>query len=215
MKGICTAFAILMIAACAFFFQQQAPLVIKWINNLGIIAPFFFLILYCFATLLFLPTMVLTLAGGAIFGPVLGTLFSLMGATIGASCAFLISRYLIFDRLKVKSNVRMQKMIKGVEHKGWQFVALLRIVPIIPFNIVNYGLGLTRIKFSHYLLTTLIFLIPTEIISTYCGYAGMDMLINTGLIYKRFALVAFLLLTAAFIFIKLRKKLYPAIHQNS
>ncbi|WP_237758276.1 TVP38/TMEM64 family protein [Legionella londiniensis] len=191
---------------CVFFFQQKAFLIIHWINNLGIVAPIFFLFLYCFATLFFLPTMVLTLAGGAIFGPVLGTFFNLLGATIGAGCAFCISRYLIFDWLKTKENARISKLIKGVENRGWQFVALLRIVPIIPFNIVNYGLGLTGIKFSHYMLTTVIFLIPTEIISTYCGYAGMDMLINTGLLYKRFSLLAFLILSFILIVIQFWKK---------
>jgi uncharacterized membrane protein YdjX (TVP38/TMEM64 family) len=53
---------------------------------------------------------------------------------------------------------------------------MLRLVPIIPFNLVNYGLGITRIKFSHYIITTFFFLMPTEIVYTYCGHAGLDAL---------------------------------------
>lgn len=176
MKGRCIALAFGAIIVCAFFFQQNAPSIINWINTLGLMAPVFFLILYCFATLLFFPTMILTLAGGAIFGPVVGTIINLLGATFGAACAFCISRYLLSGWFQPNKDNRFNKLIAGVECKGWQFVALLRVIPIIPFNIVNYGLGLTRIKFSHYLITTAIFLFPMEIISTYCGYASMDML---------------------------------------
>ncbi|AHE67913.1 TVP38/TMEM64 family protein [Legionella oakridgensis] len=189
MKGLCIAFAIAAFAVCASIFQQNVSSLIHWINTLGFIAPIIFLLLYCFATLFFLPTMILTLAGGALFGPVLGILFNLIGATLGASCAFFISRHLVFDWIVSKQNKRINKLIAGVERWGWQFVALLRIVPVIPFNLVNYGLGLTRIKFSHYLITTIIFLIPTEIVSTYCGYASMDAFIHSGEVYKRISLI--------------------------
>ena len=176
--------AIAIIAVCALLFQHNAPAIIEWTNTLGFIAPIFFLLLYCLATILLLPTMVLTLAGGALFGPIIGTLFNLMGATLGAASAFCISRYLVSDWLASKDNIRLTKLIAGVEGRGWQFVALLRLVPVIPFNLVNYGLGITRIKFSHYLITTVIFLIPAEIIFTYCGYAGMDILIHPQGFYK-------------------------------
>ncbi len=179
MKGRCIAFAFGAIIVCVLFFQQNATVIIDWINTLGLMAPVFFLILYCVATLLFFPTMILTLAGGAIFGPIVGTIINLLGATLGAACAFCISRYLLSGWFQANKGARFNKLIAGVESRGWQFVALLRIVPIIPFNIVNYGLGLTRIKFSHYLITTLIFLFPMEIISTYFGYASMDILTSS------------------------------------
>lgn len=192
MKKLCFALAIAAIAVCACLFQHNAPIIIDWINTLGILAPIFFLLLYCLATILFLPTMILTLAGGALFGPILGTLFNLLGATIGAACAFCISRYMVFDWLAAKKNVRINNLIAGVERRGWQFVALLRLVPIIPFNLVNYGLGVTRIKFKHYFLTTIIFLLPAEILFTYCGYAGMDILTHHRAFYKGTSLILWL-----------------------
>ncbi|WP_133128934.1 TVP38/TMEM64 family protein [Legionella nagasakiensis] len=205
MKGLCIALAIAALAVCASIFQQNIPIIIHWIDKLGFIAPLIFLLLYCFATLSFLPTMVLTLAGGILFGPILGTLFNLIGATLGASCAFFISRHFAFDWLANKQNKPINKLITGVERWGWQFIALLRIVPIVPFSLVNYGLGLTRIKFSHYFMTTIIFLIPTEIVSTYCGYAGMDMLIHSGELYKRISLFFLVSLGVLLILFRVRQ----------
>lgn len=165
-----------VLIASAIIFQEKAPIILSSIKGLGWLAPILFLLIYCLATILLLPTMVLTLAGGALFGPLLGTLFNLIGATLGAACAFCISRHLAIDWLAAKRGPKLNKLISGVERGGWQFVALLRLVPIVPFNLVNYGLGITQIKFSHYILTTFIFLTPAEIIYTYCGHAGMDAL---------------------------------------
>ncbi|WP_233579561.1 TVP38/TMEM64 family protein [Legionella septentrionalis] len=143
-----------------------------------------FLVLYCFATIFFLPTMMLTLAGGAIFGPFLGIIYNLLGATLGAACAFCISRHLVSDKLIGINQKRINKFILGVEERGWQFVAILRLLPVVPFSLVNYGLGLTRIKFTQYMWATVIFLIPLEIIYTYCGHLGMTLMTHSSSIYR-------------------------------
>jgi uncharacterized membrane protein YdjX (TVP38/TMEM64 family) len=128
--------------------------------------------------------MVLTLAGGAIFGPIMGTVFNLIGATCGAAFSFLITRHLVYDWFSKKRGPRLKKLIAGVEQKGWMFVAFLRLFPIIPFNLVNYGMGLTAIPFKLYLITTAFFLIPAEIIYTYFGYAGRHVLTQPGQFYR-------------------------------
>ncbi|MCX7118047.1 MAG: VTT domain-containing protein [Legionellales bacterium] len=176
MKALSLALVAITMVVCAFFFQRHATAIFTWIDTLGFLAPIFFLILYCLASLLFLPTLILTFAGGALFGPIVGTFLNLLGATIGATSAFCISRFIIFDRLSHHKNMRFNPLMLGVEKRGWQFVALLRLIPILPFHLVNYGLGITRIKFSHYFITTVIFLLPAELVFTYCGYAGMDVL---------------------------------------
>lgn len=188
MKKICFALTIAIFAICAYFFQQNAPAILSWINTLGPLAPVFFLFLYCLASTLFLPTLALTLAGGAIFGPIAGVIINLLGATIGAICSFCISRYMIFDWVAAKNNQRINNLIEGVEHQGWQFVAVLRLMPV-PFSLVNYGLGVTRIKFSHFVIATAIFLIPVEVVFTYCGYAGMDLLTHPQDLYKGTSIV--------------------------
>lgn len=202
MKRRCIVLAIGAIFICAFYFQQNATSIINWVNTLGLLAPIFFLFIYCLATCLFFPTMILTLAGGAIFGPVIGTIMNLLGATIGAVCAFGISRYLLSSWWQTRDDSRMAKLIHGVEYRGWQFVALLRIVPIIPFNLVNYGLGLTRIKFSHYVLTTMIFLLPIEIISTYFGYASMDLLSHSDALFNYTSWIILAVLATCLLLIK-------------
>lgn len=183
-KTICLIFAIAALILCALSFQKHSPEIIEWINELGWLAPVLFLVLYCLASLMFLPTMVLTLAGGAIFGPVIGTILNLIGATFGAAFSFLITRHLMYDWFSKKRGEKLNKLIAGVDQKGWVFVAFLRLFPIIPFNLVNYGLGVTGIKFRLYIITTFIFLIPAEIIYTYFGYAGMDALSRPDHFYR-------------------------------
>ena len=177
-------FTLSALVTCALVFQKHSMEVVDWLNGLGWLAPVLFIIIYTLATVLLLPTMVLTLAGGAIFGPIIGTVLNLTGATIGAAFAFLITRHLIYDWFSKKRGEKVNKLIAGVDQKGWMFVAFLRLFPIIPFNLVNYGLGITGIKFRLYLITTFIFLIPAEIIYTYFGYAGMDALSNPENIYR-------------------------------
>jgi uncharacterized membrane protein YdjX (TVP38/TMEM64 family) len=184
--------ALAIFCAIAFIFQQHSIEIIAWIEHLGWLAPVLFLIIYCLATIMLLPTMVITLAGGAIFGPLFGTVLNLFGATLGAICSFLITRHLIYNWFFRKKGTKLSKLIHEVDQKGWMFIALLRLFPIIPFNLVNYGLGVTGIKFRTYLITTFIFLIPPEIIYTYFGYAGMDMLLkhrNSGIIVSGLAII--------------------------
>jgi uncharacterized membrane protein YdjX (TVP38/TMEM64 family) len=176
----------ILFCVCAYSFCNHTEAVINWIESIGLLAPFFFLLVYGAATMFFLPTMVLTLAGGAIFGPTLGVFYNLFGATLGATCAFAFSRYWLSKKFKGKNNIRYRKLIQGVEHRGWPFVAVLRLLPIIPFSIVNYGLGLTNIKFKHYIVTTFIFLIPAEIFYTYCGYIGLDVFLKSAESVKHF-----------------------------
>jgi uncharacterized membrane protein YdjX (TVP38/TMEM64 family) len=183
-KITCSILTLCTLIFLAWATHQYAPEIIAWINKLGWLGPILFLITYCLATILLLPTMILTLAGGAIFGPVFGTILNLFGATLGAACAFLITRHLLYDWFNQKKGDKLNRLINGVEKRGWLFIALLRLFPIIPFNLVNYGLGITNIKFSLYLILTFIFLIPAEIIYTSFGYAGMDVLSHSGTIYK-------------------------------
>ncbi len=178
MKKFYLLLMLILFSIGAYFFKQNALTILDWSKTLGPFAPVFFLLLYCLATVFFVPTVFLTLAGGALFGPVIGTLLNLLGACLGAACAFCISRYFVFDWLAMKNFSRINQLVAGAERQGWRFVALLRLFPIIPFHLVNYGLGVTRIPFSHYFIATSIFLIPTEILFTYCGYAGMDFMIH-------------------------------------
>ncbi|WP_392538940.1 TVP38/TMEM64 family protein [Legionella sp. 227] len=183
-KTIFIVLALVFLITTAFFFQKYSSEIINWVDHLGWLAPLLFLIIYCFATIMFLPTMVITLAGGALFGPFFGTLLNLLGATSGAAFSFLITRHLVYDWFSQRKGKRLKKLVSAVDQRGWMIVAILRLFPIVPFNLVNYGLGITAIKFRPYLITTFLFLIPAEIVYTYFGYAGMEALLKQGAFYK-------------------------------
>jgi uncharacterized membrane protein YdjX (TVP38/TMEM64 family)/rhodanese-related sulfurtransferase len=155
------------------------------------------MLVYALAAVLFLPGSVLTLAGGALFGPVLGTFYNLTGATLGATLAFLIARYLASDWVAKKAGGRVKQLINGVEGEGWRFVAFVRLVPLFPFNLLNYALGLTRLKFSHYLIATYVFMLPGAIAYTYLGYAGREAVAGgEGMIQKGLLALALLAVVA-------------------
>lgn len=147
-----------------------------WLSGFGILAPLAYLVFYAAGTVAFLPGALFALAGGALFGPVWGALLNLVGATIGASFAFLIARYLAGDWVAARTGGRMKRLIEGVEAEGWRFVAFVRLVPLFPFNLTNYALGLTRISFRSYAITSFISMAPGAIAYTWLGHAGREAL---------------------------------------
>lgn len=143
-----------------------------WLHGLGVWAPVAFVALYVIGTVLLFPAALLSLAGGAIFGPVWGAVVDLIGATLGAAAAFLVARYLAADWVAARLSGKLARLVAGVEAEGWRFVALMRLVPLIPFNLLNYALGLTRIGFLPYVLASAVCMIPGAIAYTWLGYAG-------------------------------------------
>lgn len=171
----------------AIFYREQfdATALENWVKDAGSAGPIVFMLIYAIGTVFFLPGSVLTLAGGALFGPVLGTFYNLTAATIGAMISFIAARYLAHDWVEKKTGGRMKQLKQGVEGEGWKFVAFVRLVPLFPFNLLNYALGLTKIKFSHYSISTYIFMLPGAIAYTYLGYASREAIAGgDGLIQK-------------------------------
>ncbi len=144
------------------------------VRSFGPWVPAAFVAAWAVFAVLLLPGAVLGLAGGALFGPVWGTAWNLLGATLGATLAFLAARYIASDWVARVSGGRLKRLIEGVEAEGWRFVAFTRLVPLFPFNLLNYALGLTRIRLSHYVITTLVCMLPGTVAYTYLGYAGRE-----------------------------------------
>ena len=142
------------------------------LENLGPLAPIAFVAAYAIATLFCFPGSLLTLAGGALFGPVCGAVYNLLGATLGSAMSFLASLYLFADLVASRSGDRLRPVLAGVAAEGWRFVALIRLVPLFPFNFANFALGLSRIRFLPYLAATAVCMIPGAIAWTYLGHAG-------------------------------------------
>ena len=168
------ALALLSAAAWVFFHRQalEGGQLEAWIAAQGPLAPVLFVLAYAVGTVVLVPGSLMTLAGGAIFGPLGGTALNLAGATLGATLAFLVARYLAADAVARASGTRLRHLIRGVETEGWRFVALVRLVPLFPFNLLNYALGLTGIRFAHYVLASAVCMVPGALAYTYLGHAG-------------------------------------------
>ena len=198
------------IAAAWYWRDSLSPEALNdWLAQLGWIAPLVFIAGYAIATVFFLPGIVFTLAGGALFGPVFGVAYSLTGATIGATLAFLTARYLASDWVARQSGRLLRQLVDGVEAEGWRFVAFTRLVPLFPFNLLNYALGLTRIPLTHYVITTIIFMAPGCAAYTYLGYAGREIAVGGEAIIRKGLLALALVATIAFV-----SRIYLRIRQR-
>jgi uncharacterized membrane protein YdjX (TVP38/TMEM64 family) len=162
--------------------------------------------------MLWLPGAVFTLAGGALFGPIWGTLYSLTGATLGATAAFALARTFASGWVARRAGGWTRQLIEGVEQEGWRFVAFVRLVPLFPFNLLNYALGLTRIPLAHYVLASYVFMLPGALAYTYLGYAGREALAGADRMLEKGLAALALLAAVAFLpgFVRrLRRQGFP------
>jgi len=204
--------------ALAIVYRQQldVELMQDWVNDAGFAGPLVFMLIYIVATVFFFPGSVLTLAGGALFGPVLGTFYNLTAATIGAIISFIAARYLAHDFVEKKSAGKLKAIKQGVEAEGWKFVAFVRLVPLFPFNLLNYALGLTKIKLSHYSVATYICMLPGAIAYTYIGYVGREALAGDEAVIQKVMIGIALLAVVGFlpsIISRLRSKPMISVNQ--
>ena len=198
---ISVAFVLLAAISTAIYYREyfDSQLLEQWVSQAGWWAPIIFILIYVVATVLFLPGSVLTLAGGALFGPFFGAFYNLTGATIGAALSFLIARYLASNMVSERSGGKLKQLINGVEAEGWRFVAFVRLVPLFPFNLLNYALGLTKIRFIEYLLATYIFMLPGALAYTYLGYAGREAVSGSDGVIKTVLIAVALLAVVMFL----------------
>lgn len=146
---------------------------LPWIESLGITGAIAFMVIYIIATVAFLPGSILTLAGGAIFGLFWGSIYVFIGATIGATLAFLVGRYLArgWVSKKIAGNQKFAAIDNAVGKEGLKIVFLTRLSPIFPFNLLNYGLGVTGVSLKDYVLAS-VGMIPGTIMYVYFGSLG-------------------------------------------
>jgi uncharacterized membrane protein YdjX (TVP38/TMEM64 family) len=137
-----------------------------WILSLGPWAPVIYVVVYAAATVAALPGFVLTVAAGAMFGSLLGVVLVSVGSILGASLAFLIARYFARGTVEqwLKGNQKFLKLDEMSRKHGAVIVALTRLVPIFPFNLLNYGLGLTGVRFGTYLCWSWLCMLPGTVL---------------------------------------------------
>lgn len=159
----------------------RLPAFAAWVDRLGVWGPVVFIVGYVVAVVLFVPGSLLTLAAGAIFGLVRGTIYVFVAATIGAAAAFLVSRHLARATIerRIAGNPRFAAIDRAVETQGRRIVFLLRLSPLFPFTLLNYALGLTRVRFEDYVVASL-GMIPGTILYVYYGKLAGDVATLAG-----------------------------------
>ena len=157
------------------------PRFARWVNGLGALGPVVFIAGYALAAVAFVPGSLLTLAAGAIFGLVRGAIYTFVGATLGAVLAFLVSRYLARGTVerRLAGNERFAAVDRAIGESGGRIVFLLRLSPVFPYNLTNYAMGLTRVRFVDYLVASL-GMIPGTILFVYYGKLAGDVAAAAG-----------------------------------
>jgi uncharacterized membrane protein YdjX (TVP38/TMEM64 family) len=136
-----------------------------WIGSLGAWGPAAYVGLYIVATVLMVPGTALTVVGGALFGAVWGVIYASIGATIGAAVAFVVARHVAAEQVRawVQRRPAFKKLDAMSGRYGRWVVAITRLVPLFPFNVLNYALGLTRVGFWTYVVLTWLCILPGTI----------------------------------------------------
>ena len=146
------------------------PRFARYVESLGGAGMLLFVLGYAVATILFVPGSLLTLAAGAVFGLVKGTALVFIGATIGETAAFLISRHFAREHVerRVAGDARFAQIDRAIGQQGRRIVLLLRLSPVFPFNLLNYALGLTRVSLRDYVIAS-IGILPGTMLYVYAG----------------------------------------------
>ena len=157
--------------------QDALRQALTWIRDLGAIGPLVFAGIYVIAAVALVPGSVLTLGAGVVFGIVKGTLVVIVSATLGATAAFLVGRYLARDWVasRIKGNEKFQAIDRGVAEEGWKIVGLTRLSPVFPFNLLNYAFGITRVSLKDYVLASFFGMLPATLMYVYIGSLAGDL----------------------------------------
>ena len=158
-------------AARYFHVQELLRSALAWIDGLGAWGAALFVALYVVACVLLLPGSILTLGAGVVFGVVKGSALVSIAATLGATAAFLVGRYVArgWVTRKIAGNAKFKAIDDAVAREGWKIVGLTRLSPVFPFNLLNYAYGLTRVTLRDYFFASWIGMLPGTVMYVYLG----------------------------------------------
>ncbi|MCG9968219.1 TVP38/TMEM64 family protein [Pelotomaculum terephthalicicum JT] len=207
--------AVILILATIFYLSQKSGMfenptaegLRDYIASYGVFGPIVYMTMFSV-----IPAgSVIAVAGGMAFGMYFGTLYTIIGAMIGATVAFYISRLLGRDFVEKLVKGKMQKFEDGMEKGGFLLVLMMRLIPIIPFNVISYGAGLTRIKYIDYILSTMIGIIPGVLVFTNLGdkalcVRSLEFMLAVGIL--ALMVIASILLKRRFSFEELQTRFY-------
>ncbi|HKS36719.1 MAG TPA: TVP38/TMEM64 family protein [Verrucomicrobiae bacterium] len=160
-----------LVASGQIHWRESFRKLFEWIESLGALGPVLFILVYVAACVLFIPGSPLTLGAGIVFGVLRGTVFVMIGATLGATAAFLTGRYLARNWVatRIAGNSRFKAIDDAVAREGWKIVGLMRLSPVLPFTLLNYAFGVTRVSLRDYFWASLIGMLPGTLMYVYAG----------------------------------------------
>lgn len=158
----------------SLFKNCSVSLLKEYIKSYGMVAPIVYIVMFTFVPLTLFPDSILAISGGMVFGMIWGTLYTIIGALFGAVLSFYISR--ILGRSVVSKIVKNKGRYfeEGVEKKGFILILILRLIPLIPFDVISYLAGLSKIKFKDFILGTAIGIIPGILIFINIGDKSLN-----------------------------------------
>lgn len=167
-----------LVLSVLLHFDLEIPLLnfVNGLQNLGFWAPVIFIVLDMLFVVFLLPSVLLTLSAGFLFGTLIGTAIIVIATTIGAAIAFLISRYLFSQTVKdyLHNHKKLQVINEEFVTVGWKFVLLTRLVPFFPLKLSNYLFGAAPFSFSDFIFGTVIGIIPNTVFIVYAGSLAND-----------------------------------------
>jgi uncharacterized membrane protein YdjX (TVP38/TMEM64 family) len=175
MKLVAGAIGLVALIALGRFAGGYIQPFAQWVDGLGFWGPAAFALGYVIAVVAFVPASLLTLGAGAIFGILDGVIYVYVAATIGSCLAFLISRYFARSAVakKLEGKPKFAAIDRAVAAEGLKIVLLLRLTPAVPFNLLNYALGLTRVRFTDYAVAS-VGMLPGTLLYVYSGKLAGD-----------------------------------------
>jgi uncharacterized membrane protein YdjX (TVP38/TMEM64 family) len=173
--------AVIAVVLLARYLGGYVPQFAVWVNGLGVWGPIIFILGYAAAAVAFVPGSLLTLVAGAIFGLGAGVVYVFIAATVGASAAFLVARYIARGAVenRLAGNPRFAAIDRAVGAEGRKIVFLLRLSPVFPFNLLNYALGLTKVRFVDYFIASA-GMLPGTLLYVYYGKLAGDVAALAG-----------------------------------
>jgi uncharacterized membrane protein YdjX (TVP38/TMEM64 family) len=187
-----------------FSFTNPAE-VKKFVLSYGVYAPIIFIVLFTFVPLTLFPDAILAIAGGLIFGLVQGSLYIMIGALLGASLSFFLARFYADWLRKKLQGEKFLNIDKSVKQNGFIIIFLLRLIPLVPFDIISYSAGFSSIRYKDFILATLLGIIPGVVV--YANIGAQSLEFGSNNFYFSVALLIGLIVVSLFFKKSVKKRL--------
>ena len=179
-----------------------------FIDSFGALGPIIYIIMFTLVPLTLFPDSIIAIAGGMCFGLMFGSLYTMIGAVFGGSLSFYLSRFI--GKGRIKSNIKkdLGKLRKHIEEQGFFVILIMRLIPLLPFDVISYGAGLSNIKYKDFLVATIVGIIPGVLVFTNVGDKATE--IGSLGFYISISLLILLFIAAGI----LKKRLLLKVNNN-